>query len=391
MFSKPLKAADTLTLVSVENTSYNYYLQSDWKNLGLFCDHAIANGFDYYLIRVRAGIAWFEQKAYRKATLHFEKAIEFNSTDFAKEYLYYCFIYTERYEDARYLSKSFDSLFMSSLIIKQKPVAFVSLEGGIKLSGERKSYNNALFGQLNLSHYLSGGMPLFHALSYYSQDEWRFSVKQYQYYLQIKPTLKKKLQLAAAGHFVYSDINTYDTFYVEPPPVKKEPYFTKTQTLGFIGSIQLTRHTSLFDYSIGSSGMFFDSATQYQLTGGITWFPLKNNRLAIGGNIYLHALNDIRDLSIAYAPSVSAYLSNRFQLSASYFTNNGYNITEHNGYFVNNSVDKTTSRWLITGTLAVSNKIHLYGTYVFENKIANSINTNYNYQVFMLGIRMIPR
>lgn len=386
----PSKASDTLTFASVENTSYYYYLQSDWKNLGVFCDHAIANGFDYYLIRVRAGIAWFEQTAYRKATNHFEKAIEFNSTDLAKEYLYYCFIYTERYEDARYLSKSFDSLFLASLKIKQKPIAFVSIEGGIKLSNENKIYNNATFGQLNLSHYLQGGMPMFHALSYYSQDEWRFSVKQYQYYLQIKPYIKKNLQLSAAGHFVYSNITIYDTVFIEPPPVKKDPFFIKTQTLGFIGSFRFTRHTPLFDYSAGATGAFFDTATQYQLNAGLNWYPFKNNRLTIGGNVYLHSLNNITTISNALAPFVSAYLSNRFQLSASYFTNNGNNITESNGYFVNNSADRTSSRWLITGTLSVLKNIHLYGTYVFENKVTTNINSSYQYHVFMLGLRVIP-
>ena len=103
-------AQDTLNSAIVEQKSYQLYLDKNWNELIKFGNRAINSGFDYYYLQIRIGIAYFEKKNYSLAENHFKKVLQFNSDDeLAQEYLYYCFIYNGRNEEARMLSRLFKS------------------------------------------------------------------------------------------------------------------------------------------------------------------------------------------------------------------------------------------------------------------------------------------
>ena len=109
-FSMKGIAQDTLNSAIVEQKSYQLYLDKNWNELIKFGNRAINSGFDYYYLQIRIGIAYFEKKNYSLAENHFKKVLQFNSDDeLAQEYLYYCFIYNGRNEEARMLSRLFKS------------------------------------------------------------------------------------------------------------------------------------------------------------------------------------------------------------------------------------------------------------------------------------------
>lgn len=81
---------DSLTYSIVDGKSYDLYQKQEWDSLATFGKKALKKNFDSYYLRMRIGIALFEQKKYRLAENHFEKAIAFNDFDnLAKEYFYY--------------------------------------------------------------------------------------------------------------------------------------------------------------------------------------------------------------------------------------------------------------------------------------------------------------
>ena len=101
-------AQEVLPSSTINSTSYQLYTDKKWPELISFGNEAVQNGYDYFYMRMRIGVAYFEMKNYCLAELHFKKAIQFNTTDdLAKEYLYYCYVYTGKSEEARKLSRSF--------------------------------------------------------------------------------------------------------------------------------------------------------------------------------------------------------------------------------------------------------------------------------------------
>jgi hypothetical protein len=92
----------------IDRQTYDQYLRNDYKNLKRTSGNAIAQGIDFYYLRMRIGILSYNHQRYRQAVNHFTKAIEFNSWDtISREYIYYSYLFAGRYGDA--------NLFLSSI------------------------------------------------------------------------------------------------------------------------------------------------------------------------------------------------------------------------------------------------------------------------------------
>ena len=187
---KTIKAQGTLNTAFVEKQSYQLYLDKNWNELIKFGNKAIKNDFDYYYLRFRLGTAYFEQKKYLLATTQFQRALKFYSGDnLSKEYLYYCYIYTGRYDDARFLSKSFDDDLAKKIgTDKISSLDFIGIEAGVEISNkpiendhtakpasgnvfkDSTIYKTGNYFQINLGHYIKNRISLFHAFTYFKQE-----------------------------------------------------------------------------------------------------------------------------------------------------------------------------------------------------------------------------
>ena len=87
--------------ISSQPAAYQLYLEGRWSELAENGKEAIAEGYDYYYMRMRMGIAYYERQNYGLAAYHFNKAMEFNENDqFALEYLFYSYYLSGRYFQA---------------------------------------------------------------------------------------------------------------------------------------------------------------------------------------------------------------------------------------------------------------------------------------------------
>ncbi|MBC8486464.1 MAG: hypothetical protein H8D45_10540 [Bacteroidetes bacterium] len=103
---------------TIDKKTYRLYLQKNWDSLIIISKQALKENIDYFYLRMRIGIAFYEIDNYRKAAYQFEKAIKFNTNDQSTlEYLYYCYLNTNRDLEANELSEHFSE----SLQQKIKP------------------------------------------------------------------------------------------------------------------------------------------------------------------------------------------------------------------------------------------------------------------------------
>ncbi len=123
---------DHIDFNSVDQETYKYYNLKNWDSLIIIGREAIKQNIDYYYLRMRLGTAYYEKRNYMKAANNFEKALKFSGADAtAFEYLYYCYVFTNREEDARLLSKQFpESLNKKINPPKSKPIDEIYMETG---------------------------------------------------------------------------------------------------------------------------------------------------------------------------------------------------------------------------------------------------------------------
>ena len=377
----------TLNTQVVAKRSYGMYLKHQWPELIAYGDSVMKLGFDYYYIRMRMGIAYFELKKYRNAEPHFKKAIEFNaSEDLAYEYLYYIYIYTDRFEESRKLTRKFSTALKTKLKTDSLPVVdCIYPEVGEKISSST-SVPNALYVQLGLSHYVANKFSLFHAYTYYGQGNQYWKVDQNQYFLSANIPMKNKWMLSGSFHFVE---RSTALFSGTKPAGQDSPLSTK-YGYNYVESVTLKKSFNYFDTAIGSGILWLDSVQQIQHNASLTYFPLANNKLGIGANVYLHTRDMYSNFNFAYVPFVSFKPIRQLSFFGSYLLNSGHNIAEWNGFIVNNSPDLTTGKLTLNADWAINKNVDFYLTYQYENKILNIVNTPYQFNSFFIGIKIKP-
>lgn len=158
-----IKYTDSLTL--------DLYHQQNWDKLIDAGKEAIGSGMDYYYLRMRIAIAYYEKENYRTAIKHFEKALEYNLLDQTTiEYLYFSYLLSGRNNDARMLApKLSDERKKRSGINQNKIVELAYFEAGpgtsyntdLKKWQQDRQQSDSVYSKMYLYNnvpYLHGGL-----------------------------------------------------------------------------------------------------------------------------------------------------------------------------------------------------------------------------------------
>jgi tetratricopeptide (TPR) repeat protein len=404
---------EELNSAVVEQKSYQLYVEKNWSELINYGKMSITKGYDYFYMRMRVGIAYYEKKNYSLAFGHFKKALIFNSSDeLAQEYLYYCYSYNGMYNEARLLSRNFSSDLAKKIGTDTKsPIDFVVIEGGTKLSDSASYYDSnkktssnyfdpAVYFQAGLGHSIKNRVSLFHAFTYFKQKSFIGTTNQTQYYLKAAIPFKNDFLISPSFHYVGIGSSTESVVTVtppQPPPPPGMPLKTSTvvttsssQSNYFVGSLSVQKICKKFTFSVGCTISNMSNVTQFIHSGAVSYYVFGNSKLVLGCADYLHTINTYSTLNNSIAPFIYVQPFNRLSIKASYLINSGNNIIEDNGYLVNNSPDLTKSRWSLLANVVLSKHVSIYGLYQFENKTESKQSFNYHYNVIVGGIKITP-
>ncbi|MEO8762200.1 MAG: hypothetical protein ABI388_11740 [Bacteroidia bacterium] len=408
-----IRAQDTLSGYTVEQKSLDLYIAKKWKELTAFGNEALHKGYDYYYMQMRVGIAYYERKNYCLAESHFRKALQFSSNDsLALEYIYYCYIFTGRNEDARKLSKKFNRELATKTGTNTKsPIDFVIIEGGTKISDSSTYFKPAVYFQAGLSHTIKNKVSFFHAATYFHQQNIVGTLTQLQYYLRATIPVKKNWLISPSFHLVNINFSsetpttTIDTLWppgvpphTQPPPgappfktITNTSYSTRsTNSIYFVGSFAIQKIIKRFTLTAGSTISNISNTTEFINNGALYYSVLGNSKLVLGCAGYLHSIDNYKTTYASVAPFVYVQPTKSISIKLSYLYNRGNNIIESNGYFINNSPDLTKSRIALLANFNINKSIALYATYQLENKLENIQQFNYHYNVIVVGIKIVP-
>ena len=128
----------------VDILSYRLYMERKWDSVIMIGKQALRQDIDFYYLRVRMGIAYFEKQAYFPAVTHLKKARQLNADDpVVASYLYYACRYTDRGEEASLIRASMTPESRKLIEDKEGFLDLIHVESGYTLSSDKSPGNLA--------------------------------------------------------------------------------------------------------------------------------------------------------------------------------------------------------------------------------------------------------
>ena len=101
-------AQDPLDFNTINTETYRLYMAGQWDSVIDMGKLSLRQETDFYYLRMRMGIAYYQQKNYRMAACHYKKALKLNQADpAALEQLYYSCLMSGKTEHAMLVRKQF--------------------------------------------------------------------------------------------------------------------------------------------------------------------------------------------------------------------------------------------------------------------------------------------
>lgn len=403
LFLLPLSS--TLGQVSYKEAdalSYRLYLEQKWDSLIDVGNEALAADIDYYYLRMRLGIAFFNQKNYRRAARHFTLALEQNRGDpVALEYLYYARRYSGQYEQAKLIQKQFKGNLALQLpvpegrFMDQVSVSYVYHKGvddglfenpaeryPVSVAGQQTTTRSFSGTSLSLVNSIAPGIQLIHAYTYLSKFNHYFTgdgltglylgdqhVIQQQYYIAPRFTTRSGYVFMPVLHILglryQLPIESEGGYWGGGFMGGTSQFYTYYQKeVDFAAGISFQKSAGAVDLQLGAWYGSLNDAEQVQNRVGITWFPLGNLNLYTGA--FLNSQYAIRpgkegvqrlipEMLFGFAIAEKVWVN----LNAS--LGDMTNYLENNGMFVYNSYGEVIEKKIkCTVTVPVTEKGSLF-------------------------------
>ena len=301
-----------LSTVEVDKLTYELYLKADWTKLIKEGNSALRQGFDFFYLRTRVGIAYYNLKKYRLAIRHFQKAHQILPTDeIISEYLYYSYLYSGRYSDASKLKSKLSYEMKKRLGIDARPSVsgvFVNYSfntnkdtddllkqdfiEGDAVWGEQTINTTYNFASVELLQEVDPKVSLYHGINYvniskiqqFRDNEFRGNrflaefdgtAKQYAYYINASILIDNGLILSPSLHLLH--INT-DVYYALDYSPQQFSFYTYKAT-EYVANIQINK--DLWNINVGGFGSVsnLNRQKQWQIGAALIYYPLGNLNL----------------------------------------------------------------------------------------------------------------
>jgi hypothetical protein len=186
-------AAEILDFRTVDELTYRFYTEQKWDSVIMIGKKALKQDIDYYYLRVRMGISYYEKQEYFPAITHLKKARKFNSGDaFVTDYLFRSYLYSNQNEEAQLLKAKMPKDTREIPDSKSGFVEQIHFEGGYTLSsdkspdnlsdlmgadsiyGEQDLYGNSFYSNLGLKLRVSKRIGLLLAYNYLNFNKTKY-------------------------------------------------------------------------------------------------------------------------------------------------------------------------------------------------------------------------
>jgi len=423
--SSGIRAQEAVYFNTINQESYELYLAGQWDSVIVLGKQAIRQEMDFYYLRMRMGIAYYQEKNYRQAASQFKRALQFNqSAPAALEQLYYAHLMAGQAEQASLVRKqfrgdlslklpppegkfadkiNFEYLYSRSLnedLLSEPDNLFEGLPPGIQYLPQH--FSNI---SLSLVNSITPGFTLVHVYNYLSKinhlhyDDGTIQVEypdqhvsQHQYYISPNITTRSGFTFMPMFHLL--------SIHYQTPVDLRTGFQGSSQVLigvvdktDFATGIDLRKGIGNLDLNLGAWYATLNEATQFQQRLGFTWYPLGNLNLYVGACLNSQYERSGLDRTTRYIPELNLGFAIAEKLWVDLKGSQGemVNFLENNGAIVYNSFSEVI-RKKITLTLSVpisekgsllylggrwsANESHFYPEDPAQENITNTIHYN---------------
>jgi hypothetical protein len=385
--------------VYVDSVTYSQYLNKDWKSLIHLGKEAHKRDIDFYYLKLRMGVAYYESGKYRKAVKYFEQTLKENPSDvFIQEYLYYSYMFAGRQSEAVKFSKN-----MNVELKKQRNINFPHILQGVQTEGgyfmntdydSKVSLDNDLledgdeqyiyatqtvpkdykYFNFGLTHGVNKSITFFHSYTNlqiqklqqyhtyeYENDDYGYikdSAKtindtavttiQHQYYASLNIQLKRGFSIVPAFHY----LNTTNTNYIYSyDSITHGQDFSSGTTYlnSYLVYLGLIKQCGLF--TIGTSMSYSTLNNKKQLQPGVSlvYYPFGNLNFYTTSNLY-YQINKLpgekgnKESNIIFSQKVG-FKVYKVWLEGTAMLGGVSEYNESGGFVVYNSVDKIQQKF----------------------------------------------
>ncbi|RPI17483.1 MAG: hypothetical protein EHM58_09200 [Ignavibacteriae bacterium] len=405
-----------------DSVTYKLYMTRSWDKLIEYEDKINESKQSYYTA-FRLGAAYFESSKYMPAAGYFEFAANKNKTDeLTSEYLYYSYLYSSRYSDARVLSSSF-SKGLKKKIKYSKPAFFkgFSAEGGYYINsdydelkavntsgtynifGDQTLIKNYYYANVSLSHLIGPRLSVFHGFSYFNYTitrqftekgnkikEMNTDAQEKDYYISFNYNLGAGFGLNGGFHFLNTKGTAidYEIKNVNNNLTYSYNYFDSNIN-EFALSLSIEKRLTYFKLLASSSISNLNQAKQFQGGLGITIFPRGNLNFYgyINAQYCSNAFdNGVNQEHFVVTPGLGFKVFDNLWLEAYYTFGGIFNYTENNAYIIYSNVNRITKKLNVKALIPVLfNKLDLTLNFEYYN-INHTYWTYFNTTDFYLNI-----
>ncbi|MGB9696885.1 MAG: hypothetical protein ACP5P3_06280 [Ignavibacteria bacterium] len=400
----------------VDAKSFELYVAGKWDSLTIYCEDAISNGVDFYYLRMRAGIGYYELKKYLSAIPHFERALEFQPGDtIALEYLYYSYLFTNKTAKLNLLATLLPpSLRQKVHYLEPKFVAGSYVEGGYGINsnyddtktnfGKGGSQtvesqlirNNSNYFSLNLLHSISERVSLFHGVSglnisrtgqFFNKNKLQevdLRTQQWNYYLTGGIYLGANFYTTLTMNLLFVN---YEELLVLQSGSDFVAQKTSSSQNNYIFGLSLSKELGNITLGLSNSVSNMNNNNQRQSSLDVTLYPKSNLNLYLVSNFILHRNINTNNYAVERGllrTKIGFKLLNKVWAELQYTFGTIVNYSEDNYYIVYNVEDKISNLAGVNLFFLLSDKVELlvrYSFYVQEvpkyTYNSNNILTNF--------------
>jgi tetratricopeptide (TPR) repeat protein len=305
-----------------DSLTYSQYKSGDWKGLVSSGKEALKAGYDYYYLRTRLGVAYYERQNYLMAVHHFKAALGFNSADpFAGEYLYGCYLELNRPAEARAvyeklppslktklagtLPKYHNAHLDAGMLFSDQPEKFeqFDLDGADNYYGETDMTTGGKNLSAGLDWGFRNGMSIYGGYTWIRMDKNKmaktgdtlavddqYPLDQHQFYLSGDIPLGKGFSVTPVVNYI---LDYYDV--IMPQYDKESNNYTypveANKLSSFIGYLAVTRDFQVVQTSFFGAWSNLNERKQIQAGFHLVAFPFGNLDYYLSSKLLDHMID----------------------------------------------------------------------------------------------------
>jgi tetratricopeptide (TPR) repeat protein len=397
LVSVPSAGQVPLSFQEVDKRSYELYKEGRWKALADSGKSYLAQGFDYYYLRMRIGLAWFETGNYLKAAQHFKQALEFSPQDnTAAYYLFLCYYNVNKLPQAsgalEKATASTRSKLMQDYPLRKNQAGF---ETGPLFSNQEKvaeSFDldgpDDLWGEADIMEkgfYASGWSavnisgPLFGTLAYSFVHldklllvargdtitiSYGYPVAQHQLFASANISIGKGLSLTPAFNYILASYQAFDYTTGEDGTIAWD--HRQETSNDYLVFLRFSKDFEVLAASIHWAYATLNDEEQYQAGFGLTALPFGNLNFYFNTGLLVHInageINPVWDQMIGF--KIARPIWSEVSFTAGKLTN----YFEKGGYVVYNIPDEIRFKSGVRLIATISRKMTLTMEYDYLSR-----------------------